>query len=328
MIANLEFKYPHNMPYFLLAIAGAVFFFLAFKKKEKIMAALRLNRRVRFVALRSLLFLIALALIAFSLLGPQVFAGYSEVSRFGLSIYVLIDTSKSMLVNDITPDRLTTAKRIVENLLDNLDGDRIGFIPFASDAYIQMPLTDDYELARMFLDVMDTYMISGGGSNIAAAIQLANDSFDRTSSSDRVIIILTDGEEHDETSLRVLENINDERLRVFTIGIGTERGGLVPMYNNTGETVIDYYRDGSGNPVNSRLNAELLQKLALAGNGSYFQATAHGTEAFYLLEELSGLRRGILAEEQIRRFNPMFQIFLGPGILLFLIIWFLPEGAR
>jgi len=316
------------MPYFILAVVAVVFFLLALKKKGKIMAALGLNGRIRFVALRLFLFFISFALMAFSLLGPQVFAGYTDVRRFGLSIYVLIDTSKSMLVTDILPDRLTAAKRIVENLLDNLDGDRIGFIPFASDAYIQMPLTDDYELARMFLDVMDTYMISGGGSNIAAAIQLANDSFDRTSSSDRVIIVLSDGEEHDDASLHVLENINDERLRVFAVGIGTERGGLVPIYDNSGEAVIDYFRDESGNPVNSRLNAELLQRLAQAGNGSYFQATAYGAEAYALSEQLSGLRRGILAEEQIRRFNPLFQIFLGPGILLFLIVWFLPEGVK
>jgi len=316
------------MPYFILAIVAVVFFFLAYKKKAKIMAALHLNGRIRFVALRLLLFFIAFSLIIFSLLGPQVFAGYTEVRRYGLSIYVLIDTSKSMLVTDIPPDRLSAAKRIVVNLLDNLDGDRIGFIPFASDAYIQMPLTDDYELARMFLDVMDTYMISGGGSNIAAAIQLANNSFDRTSSSDRVIIILSDGEEHDDASPHVLENITDEYLKIFTVGIGTERGGLVPIYDNAGETVIDYFRDESGNPVNSRLNAELLQRLAQEGNGSYFQATAQGAEVYYLLEELSGLRRGILAEEQIRRFNPVYQIFLGPGILLFMIVWFLPEGAK
>jgi Ca-activated chloride channel family protein len=328
LFENIEFKYPQNAPFFLLAIAAALFFFLAFKKKGKIMTALHLDGRIRFIILRTLLLFIAFSLMIFSLLGPQVFAGYSQVNKFGLSIYILIDTSKSMLVSDIPPDRLTAAKRIIGNLLDNLDGDKIGFIPFASDAYIQMPLTDDYELAHMFLDVMDTYMIGGGGSNIGAALQLANNSFDRTSSSDRVIIVLSDGEEHDETSLRVLEEINDNYLRVFTVGLGTERGGLIPIYDNSGEAVIDYIRDESGSPVTSSLNAELLQKLAKAGNGSYFQATAGGAEAYSLIEELSGLRRGILADEQIRRFNPIYQGFLGAGLLLFMIVWLIPEGAR
>jgi len=262
--------------------------------------------------------------MVFSLLGPQTFTGYSEVSKVGMNIYVLMDTSKSMLVSDIKPDRITIAKRIVENLLDNLEGDRIGFIPFASDAYIQMPLTDDYQLARMFLKVMDTDMISGGGTNIAAAIRLAKDSFERTSDADRVILILSDGEEHDDASLGVLKSVTDDKLKIFTIGIGTEKGALVPVYNDAG-TVIDYMKDESGNHVVSRLNAETLKKLALDGRGSYYQATLQGTEIPSLINELSSLKRGKLAVEQIRRFKPLYQYFLLPGILLIMLAWFLPE---
>jgi len=178
----------------ILAAAAAVFFILSFRKKEKIMSMLHLNFKIPLKVLRSALLCAGLLLTAFSLMGPQVFAGYTEISKTGLDIYVLMDTSKSMLVNDITPDRLSVAKKITENLLNRLEGDRVGFIPFAANAYIQMPLTDDYQLAKMFLAVMDTDMISGGGTNIAAAIKLANDSFTRTSSADRVIIILSDGE--------------------------------------------------------------------------------------------------------------------------------------
>ena len=328
MLANLEFKYPYNIFYLILAVAAAIFFILAFGKKEKIIASFHLKYKTGLKAIRSTLIFIGLSLMVFSLLGPQVFAGYTEVSKTGLDIYILMDTSKSMLVSDINPDRLSIAKKITKNLLDNLQGDRIGFIPFASDAYVQMPLTDDYQLARMFLDVMDTDMISGGGTNLAAAIKLANDSFKRASSADRVIIILSDGEEHDGASQNAIKSINDEYLRIYAIGIGTEKGGLVPVYNNAGDTIIDYLKDESGNPVTSRLNAENLRRLAQEGNGLYYQATLQGVEISYLLGELSGLQKDLIEEEQIRKFLPLYQYFLGTSIFLIMIAWFLPERGK
>jgi Ca-activated chloride channel family protein len=316
------------MLFLLLAIAAVVFFILAFGKKDKIMTALHLGYKTRFKALRTALLGAALALMVFALLGPQIFKGYSELSKTSMDIYVLMDTSKSMLVTDINPDRITVAKKITENLLDNLSGDRIGFIPFASAAYIQMPLTDDYQLARMFIDAMDTDMISGGGTNLAAAIKLANDSFERTSSADRVILILSDGEEHDGSSIDALKKITDERVKIFTVGIGTEKGGLVPIYNNVGDTITDYMKDDGGNPVNSRLNAATLEQLASSGHGSYYQATLQSTETSALLEDLSALKRDTFETVKIKRFQPLFQYFLGPGILLFMIAWFLPERRR
>ena len=328
LFTDLELKYPINIIYIALAAATLIFFILAFGKKEKIMAALHLNARIRLKILRSVLLFAGLGLMVFSLLGPQIFEGYTEANKTGMDIYVLIDTSKSMLVTDIKPDRISIAKKTVENLLNNLEGDRIGFIPFASDAYIQMPLTDDYQLARMFLDVIDTDMISGGGTNLAAAIRLANDSFQRTSSADRVILILSDGEEHDAESADALRRITDEYTKIFTVGIGTEKGGLVPIYNNTGDTVVDYMKDNAGNPVTSRLNAEILKKLAQDGRGSNYQADSQGTHISSLSSDLSSLKKGIIVTEQIRLYKPIYQYFLAPGILFFTLAWFLPDKER
>ena len=315
-----------NIVYFPLAIAAVVFFILAFIKKDKISASLFLGYKSRFKLLRSALLGAGLTLTAFSLLGPQVFTGYTEISKMGMDIYVLIDTSKSMLVTDIRPDRITVAKKIAGDIIDSLEGDRIGFIPFASGAYIQMPLTDDYQLAHMFLDVIDTDMISGGGTNIAAAINLAKDSFKRSSNADRVLLILSDGEEHDDASQKALKNINDERIKIYTVGIGTEKGGLIPVYD--GDTVTDFMRDDSGNPVTSRLEPDNLQKLARECNGAYYQATLQGSETESLLGELSKLKKDVSASEQIRHFNPLYQYFLGVGILLITAAWFFPERSR
>ena len=324
-ISSIEFKYPENYFFFALALAAAVVLFLAYRKKERIMSSLHLNLKVAFKYIRTSFIFAGLALFAFSALGPQLFEGYTTISKTGMDIYVIIDTSKSMLATDIKPDRISIAKRAVAGLIDSLDGDRVGFIPFASQAYVQMPLTDDYQLAKMFLDVIDTEMMSGGGTNIAAALKLANDSFNRSSSADRVVIILSDGEEHEAESLRVLQSINDERLRVFTIGVGTERGGLVPVYGSDGVTISDYMKDETNNPVTSRLEPALLQTLAREGNGAYYQATLQGTETDALLEDLARLKRDVFAEENIKRFSPLFQYFLGAGLLFILAGWFLPE---
>lgn len=324
MFTDMEFKYPSNAWFFIVPVAAAVFFILAFGKKERIMAALRVGYKPWGKALRTALLFAGLCLMTFSLLGPQVFAGYAEISKTGLDIYVLMDTSKSMLVSDVAPDRITMAKKIVEDLLNALDGDRIGFIPFASEAYIQMPLTDDYELARMFLDVMDTDMIGGGGTNLASAIRLANDSFERSNGADSVILILSDGEEHDNASLELLKSVADDRVKIFTVGIGTEKGGLVPVYDGAGDAIIDYMKDADGNPVTSRLNAETLRQLARDGQGAYHQI-GRGAEASALLADLSALKRDDYQMEQIRRFRPLYQYFLGPGLLLFSLAWLLPE---
>jgi len=182
---------------------------------------------------------------------------------------------------------------------------------------------------------MDTDMISGGGTNIAAALRLAMDSFKRSSSADKVILIISDGEEHDSASQSVLKNISDDRLRIYTVGVGTEKGGLVPVYEDSGNNndgsygsvaVVDYMKDSNGNPVTSRLDAETMGRIAQDGNGSYYQATSHGTEVISLLDELAKLRRDVLAEDQIQRFKPMYQYFLGAGILFLLLAWLLPEG--
>ena len=327
MFENIEFKYPNNVFFIVLALLTAVFFILAYAKKEKITDMLRLGYKTRFKVLRAALLAAGLCLMVFALMGPQVFSGYAKTNKTGLDIYLLIDTSKSMLVSDIAPDRITVAKKIAGNLLDILDGDRIGFIPFASDAYIQMPLTDDYLLARMFLDVMDTDMIGGGGTNLAAALKLANDSFERSSGADRVIFILSDGEEHDEKSVKAIKTAEDDRIKIYTVGIGTEKGGLVPIYNESGDKIVDYMKDENGNPVTSRLKSETLKQLAENGRGAYYQANIQGIEMFSLQEDLSALKRDEYEAEKIKRFEPLFQYFLGPGALLFLIAWFLPERS-
>lgn len=325
MLTGFQFKHPHHALFILLAIVATVFFVASFGKKGRIMAMLRLPYRPRWRALRSALILVGMSLMAVALMGPQVLAGYEKIEKTGMDIYILMDTSKSMLVSDVKPDRLSVAKKAVEKLIDGLEGDRIGFIPFSSGAYIQMPLTDDYQLARMFLDVMDTDMIGGGGTNLAAAVRLASDSFERTSSADQVIVILSDGEEQDDARLASLDSIAGENVRIYTLGIGTQKGGLIPVYAADGASVADYMRGEDGTPATSRLHADTLRSLAQAYGGAYYELSDQAMDISPLLAELAGLQRDVRAVESVGRYRHLFQYFLGAGLALFLVGWILPE---
>jgi len=309
----------------MIPILCLVLLILGFKKKEKILSLLKLNIAIKHKALRIVLTSLGLLLIGFALLGPQILQGYTEVERNGLDIYFMVDTSKSMLVEDIKPDRMSRAKKVIETILDNLNGDRIGYIPFTSSAYIQMPLTDDYQLAKMFLDVVDTDMISGNGTNIGSAIKLAANSFEKTSSSDRVIIILSDGEEQNSKSVDALKKIQSKNLHVFTVGIGTEKGGLVPVYDTLGNQLTDYMKDDSGQYVNSKLMPEVLQELALEGNGTYYESTVTGDEITQLLKDISTLKTGTVKTDRVSQYRQLYQYFLCVGMLLIILTYLLPE---
>lgn len=321
----MEYKYPLNIIWIILPLACCTFLVMGYRKKERILKLLKIEFGIKYRVIRTALMALGFCLILFSLLGPQTFIGLAEVKKEGLDIYVLFDTSKSMLVEDIKPNRISRAKNIVASIIDKLDGDRIGFIPFASASYVQMPLTDDYQLASMFLDVIDTDMIGGGGTNIGTAIKLAYNSFEQTSSSDRVIIILSDGEEHNQNSVDVLKEIGDERLKVYTVGVGTKEGGLVPVYDSMGEQKTGYKKDGNGDFVMSKLHTDTLKELASFGRGKYYQSLLSGDETGSLIKDISSLKRDTFKTEEIRRFKQIYQYFLAPGILLFLIAYLLPE---
>ena len=325
---NLEFRNLNYIVFMIIPVIGVLLMVFGYHRKEKILQQLKLKIRLRFKLLRIIFLLLGLVMTVFSLVGPQMQKGLTEVESNGLDIYVLFDTSKSMLTDDIKPDRISSAKKVLEELIDNLEGDRIGFIPFTSSSYIQMPLTDDYQLARMFLDVIDTDMISGSGTDIGSAIELASKSFEHTGSSDSVILIISDGEEHDSNSVEVLKKINRNDLHVFTIGIGTKKGGLIPIYDEAGMKVVDYMKDNNGEYVTSKLIPDTLKALASEGKGSYYQSTVTGEEVDRLLTDISALKRDTLKTGKVSRYRQLYQYSLGIGMLFLLLAYLLPERSE
>lgn len=322
---NLEFKYPLNIFYLVIPVLVLFILILGSRKKEKIMKMIKLQDESRYKLLRKILIVLGMGIMVLSLMGPQTFKGVSEVEGRGLDIYVLIDTSKSMLVEDVKPSRISRAVNITEKILDNLHGDRIGFIPFSSSAYVQMPLTDDYSMAKMFLNVVDTDLISGGGSNIGNAVKLAQKSFNETSAGSKVIIILSDGEDHNSKSAEVVKNLKDDKLKLFPLGIGTEKGGLIPVYDPQSGKKTGYKKDGNGQTIVSKLDSVSLRNISSEGNGTYYESTVKGDEIDSLLKEIIKLERSSFKSKKVKDYRQMYQYFLGLGLLLFIFAYILPE---
>lgn len=319
------FKYPLNRVYIIIPFLLLGIMVLGWKRKKNILQELGL--KIKSEKLRIFIMFLGLFLIGIALLGPQKLEGTMEIKKESLDIYVLLDTSKSMLTEDIKPNRLEREKQIVSKILESLEGERVGFIPFSSSAYIQMPLTDDYDMAKMFLDVVDTDMIGGGGSDVSKAILLANDSFERTSKGDKVILIISDGEEHDTYSEKALRNLMDSKLKVYAIGVGTKKGGLIPVYNKNGHRVA-YKKDDKGNHVVSKLNDKTLKGLAAIGNGKYYESTLNGEEIKLFLADISYLKKELKKSKEVNQYEEIFMYFLGLGLALFLAAYLLPVRRR
>ncbi|MCT4597749.1 MAG: VWA domain-containing protein [Vallitalea sp.] len=321
---QIVLKNPNNYIYMGIPLLVLIILILGVRKRHIILTKLRLATIRKYEKLRIFLMVFGIIIICFSVLGPQKLDGTVEVKRESLDIYVLLDTSKSMLAGDIVPNRLERQKQIINTILDKLDGDRIGFIPFSSSAYIQMPLTDDYNMAKMFVDVIDTDMIGGGGSNVGKAITLAYNSFERATVGDKVILIISDGEEHSKESEEVLRNISDKQLKVYAIGVGTIKGGLIPIYDNQSNQIVEYKKDNQGNHIMTKLNDATLKNIASIGNGKYYSTKKNGNEVGEFLSDISSLKKDRSKTKEINQYKQLYVYFLLVGLIIFLVAYLLP----
>jgi len=322
---DIDFLYLENSIFIIFPILVLVIIWLGYKKKASILAFFKLSFNSKFKLLRFISLFIGLGLISLALLGPMTEIGVTEVKSSGLDIYVLIDTSKSMLVEDVLPSRIEKSKTLVEDLINQLDGDRIGFIPFASTAYVQMPLTDDYDLARMFVDVIDTDMISGGGSNVAKALEVAKASFDLSATGDKVILVISDGEEQSGEATLITEAMEEDQIHVYTIGMGTIEGGLIPEYNTLTNEKLGYKKDNEGHAIVSKLNESMLRSIAADTDGAYYQSTLSSNEISDIINEFTKLNKSDIKTNQVKNYEHFYQYFLGVGVLLLFLGLVYPE---
>lgn len=270
---------------------------------------------------KSILKIITLSLafvcLTIALVNPKIGTKLETVKREGVDIVFAVDVSKSMLAEDIAPNRLEKSKQLVTQIINNLASDRIGIIAYAGKAFPQLPITTDYASAKMFLQNMNTEMLSSQGTAINEAINLAKTYFDDEEQTNRVLIIISDGEDHSEASVQVAEEANEEGIKIFTIGVGNEKGGPIPIKRNG--VVLNYKKDKQGETVITRLNEATLKDIANEANGVYINGNNTNEVVEQIRDILNKMDKTEFEAKQIAEFKDQFQWFLGFGLFFLLI---------
>ena len=256
---------------------------------------------------------------------PQFGVKMEIVERKGIDIMVALDISKSMLAEDVAPSRLERAKFEIARFIDLLKGDRVGLIVFAGESFVQCPLTLDYGAAKMFLGAITTDWVQLQGTDIADAINQAALGFKSKQNKSRVLIILSDGEENMGDAVEAAKKAAAENVKIYTVGLGSESGVPIPV--NKDKSNIVYKKDNEGNLVMTRLNPLMLEKIAIAGNGKYFQA---GTtlDLVSIYGEIAKMEKNELGTDRVNIYEEQYQVFLIIALSFILLEFFIPERGK
>ncbi|MBI4530836.1 MAG: VWA domain-containing protein, partial [Candidatus Latescibacteria bacterium] len=255
-----------------------------------------------------------LAFIILSMTRPQLGTILEMTTRRGIDLIFVIDTSVSMLAEDIKPNRLERAKFAVAEMIDALEGDRVGIVGFAGAAFVQCPLTLDYGAAKMHIDALDVGSVPAQGTAIGEAIKVAHRAFTVKERQSKVIVLLTDGEDHEGNPVEAAREAADDGVRVDIIGIGTPDGELIPVRNEDGS--IDYKRDEDGRVVKTVLHEAALSEVAETGKGRYYRLTSGGGEIKDILTTISKMEKGEIGSRRMTRYEERFQYPLFVALLL------------
>jgi len=272
--------------------------------------------------IKFILQLVALSAGIIVLSRPQFGSKIEDVKKHGVEVIIALDVSNSMLAGDIQPDRLTRAKQAISRLVDNLDNDKIGLIVFAGDAYTQIPVTTDYISAKMFLSTINPYMVPKQGTAIGAAINLGIRSFSPGEEKSKAMIIITDGENHEDDPVASAEEASKAGIVIHTIGIGSTDGVPISVINNGKK---DFLKDKDGKTVITKLDEEILKKIAASSNGSYVRASNSNIGLDEIFSEIKKMKKQELESTMYTEYNDQFQIFAAIMILLLLIEFLIME---
>ncbi len=260
--------------------------------------------------------------LVIALANPQMGTKIETVKRKGADIVFALDVSKSMLAEDVKPNRLAKAKQIISRVIDQLISDRIGIVVYAGEAYPVLPITTDYAAAKLYLQNINTDMVSTQGTAIAEAIQLGMNYFDRDES-DKILVIISDGEDHGEDAIQAAKQAAERGIKIFTVGIGTETGGLIPIRRNG--QLRGYKTDRAGQRVVTRRNQSLLYRLAKETGGTYIDGNNSYTAAKQLIDYLKNLNRKDFETKRIAGYKDQYQWPLAMAIIFFLLYLFTLE---
>lgn len=322
-----SFRFAH--PYFLyLLVLVPVFALLMFyfgRKRKKAFEAfgeMRLlshlmpamsDKRFR---LKSWILVIAFALQVIVMAGPQFGAKLETSKRKGIELMIALDVSNSMNAQDITPSRLDMAKMAVSRLVDKLGDDRLGIVVFAGQAYVQLPITTDYPSAKMFLQSISTDMVPTQGTAIGAAINLCMNSFSSQQDINRAIVVITDGENHEDDAIEAAQRAAQMGVKVYAVGMGTTKGAPVPVVPGD---MRNFIKDKDGQVVITRIDEQSLMQVAAAGNGAYVPANNIRSGINALIEELNSIEKTEFEAKVYTAYNERFQYFEIVVLVLLLI---------
>ncbi len=320
---------------FLVVLLGLFYRYTSLQKKKalkrfgnidlisKLMRSVSFSRR----RWKIILSLAALTLMILALVQPQYSTKYIEVTREGIDLMIALDTSKSMLAEDIKPNRLEKAKSEVKGIIDRLEGDRIGLVAFAGESFTMCPLTLDYGAAKIFLNAIDANFIPQPGTAIGNAIREATRAFNQKDRKHKVLILITDGEDHDTDPESAAEEAAEEGLIIYSVGIGSATGVPIPKYDKNGN-LDGYMKNENGETVVSRLDATMLQKVSLTTDGKYYQATTGEVELDKIYEDISKMEKKELGSLKFVNFEERFQWVLFPALLALLFESLLSDRAK
>jgi Ca-activated chloride channel family protein len=265
----------------------------------------------------------ALIFLIFAIAGPQFGSRLKEVKRKGIEIILTLDVSNSMMAEDIQPNRLERAKQAISTLIDRLENDKIGLIVFAGDAYTQIPITTDYSSAKMFLSNINTNIVSRQGTAIGAAIDLASKSFSPSTEASKVIVIISDGENHEGNAVEAAKAAAEKGIKIFTIGMGSTKGSPIPVTTNILDK--DFRRDREGNVIMTKLNVTMLSEIAQAGDGKYYGATSSRVGLNDLFEKLNKLDKEEIDTKVYSEYEEQFPYLIWIALGFLVVEFFIVE---
>ncbi len=267
--------------------------------------------------------LLAIFFLIVGLVNPKIGTKVEKVKREGIDIVFALDVSKSMLAEDVSPNRLEKGKQLVSQIINNLGDDRIGIIAYSGSAFPVLPITTDYSVAKMFLQSMNTSTISSQGTSIDEAIQLSGQYFDKKAKTQKLLIIISDGEDHSDNAKDAAEEAKDLGIKIITIGVGSENGGRIPLKMNG--ILEGFQMDKNGEIVVTKRNPEVLTEIAKVTNGNYIDGNNTKTVVDFITERLKNIEKNEFEGMEMANFQSQFQWFLGIGFFLLLIDLFMTE---
>tara|TARA_B100001123_G_C15256395_1_gene1004833 strand:- start:660 stop:1658 length:999 start_codon:yes stop_codon:yes gene_type:complete len=313
----IEFRFPYILflyiPFFLI-----LFIDIVRAKKIKILSNTPENiKKVLFekidlkkAKIKQNLILLSISILIFAASGPQIGIRLAPIDRKGLDLVFCIDVSSSMRGTDIKPTRLDKSKFEVSQMIQNLKGDRVAIIVFAGSSHLYLPLTTDYEAAHLFLDQIDTNMIPTQGTALSSAIQTGLSAFSEDDSKYKVLILITDGEDHEGEAISLARQASKRGMIIHTIGVGTIAGSLIPNINNSG--ITEYKKDNSGKLVTSQLNEKILEEIAEAGEGAFIRFNNKPANYKNILNQIDSMEKRTVKSHVYSEFEEQYQKF---GIL-------------